>query len=440
MVFSSQQANVGKRRLWSASPASRGFLLTLVIALLVFSLTNLMLQQPWSGFVFQADDDVLSVVVSSDEAAPVKGVRFTDGSLHALPAWLLVEEPDFLDSREKYNALMAAQLPLLQEWRSNKARLVLDDGRELPIQLLPRKPSDIPFTFWLQLGFGLVAIGIGGSIWVFRPHQPATRLLLLTAIAFAAGTWSASIYSSRELLMEPSLFRLLSIINHGGALLFDGAMLALLWSYPRPLGKQSMVPVILLITLVLWLIDSLQLISYYSDGFYVWLLLIFLAAVACAIQQWRLSNQNPVSRMALRWLLFSYLLGSGAFVFLQILPLITGLGRPIPQSFSSGAFLIVYLGLAAGISRYRLFQLEHWWLAAWSWLFGGILLLMVDGILVWFLHAERWLTLSLSVGVAGWIYFPLRQWLVDRLLPNKSSGRRLQPSTIRVLPRLHGRF
>ena len=416
------------------SPATRGFALAFVLALLVLGLIRVMLQQPWAGFRFHAEGEVLMVTVVGAEPRPlaVAGLRTAAGQLRPLPASLAVEEPDFLDSVAQYNALMAEQARLLPEWRSNAARLVLQDGRELPVQLRARGPGDIPFAFWLQLAFGLVALAIASGIWVFRPQRREVNLLLLTAGGFAAGTWSASLYSARELLMEPSLFRALSILNHGGALLFDCAMLALLWSYPRPLGRQPVVAVSLGLWLLLWGLDSWQVTAYFSTGFYLWLLLIFLLAVACALQQWRLSRHDPVSRMALRWLLLSFLLGSGAFIALQVVPLMLGVTTPVPQSLSSGLFLIVYLGLAAGISRYRLFQLEHWWLAVWSWLFGGVLVLLADGALVWLLQAEGWLALSLAVGLAGWLYFPLRQWLVERLL-QRGSARQLQPGAVRRL-------
>ena len=416
------------------SPASRGFVLAFLLAVMVSALVSLMLRQPWAGFHFTAEGDTLRVSTTAmDQPAVVKGLRRADGGLQPLPAWLAVEEPDFLDHVSAYQALMQAQAPLLAEWRSGQARLVLGDGRELPVVMRTRGPGDIPVIFWLQLGFGLVALGIGCGIWVFRPRQRVVNLLLLTAAGFATGTWSASLYSSRELLMDPELFRLLSILNHGGALLFDCAMLALLWTYPRPLGRQPVAALSLLLGLLLWIADTRQLTERYSEGFYLWLLLIFLMAAGCAWGQWRLSHRDPVSRMALRWLLLSFLLGSGAFVALQVVPLMLGRTAPVPQSLSSGVFLIVYLGLAAGISRYRLFRLEHWWLAAWSWLFGGILVLLVDGIAVWFLRTDGWMALSLAVGVAGWLYFPLRQWLVERLLQRGSSTRQLQAGAIRRL-------
>lgn len=416
------------------SPASRGFVLAFVLALMVFGLIRVIVQQPWSGLRFHAEGEALMVTVAgADRAMAVTGLRSAAGSFYPLPASLVVEEPDFLDHVEKYNALMAAQAVLLPEWRSAGARLVLADGRELPLQMRVRGPTDIPFVFWLQLFFGLVALCIACGIWVFRPHQREVNLLLLTAVGFAAGTWSASIYSARELLMEPELFRALSVINHGGALLFDCAMLALLWSYPRPLGRQPVVAASLLLWLLLWGLDTWQLTARFSTGFYLWLMLVFLLAVGCALQQWRLSQRDPVSRMALRWLLLSFLLGSGAFVALQIVPLLMRVATPVPQSLSSGVFLIVYLGLAAGISRYRLFQLEHWWLAAWSWLFGGILVLLVDGVAVWWLRADSWMALSLAVGIAGWLYFPLRQWLLLRLLPRGNANRQLLAGAIRRL-------
>ncbi|MDP2227370.1 MAG: hypothetical protein Q8J78_07820 [Moraxellaceae bacterium] len=425
-------APAGRR--WEPAPRTLGIMAAVLIVIAALGLVQLMLAQPWAGFTFHAHGEVLRVAHPSlDKPADVRGLRTASGEEQPLPVWLAVEEPDFLGRYDAYNAFMAMQAPLLAEWQSGAARLLLADGRELPVTLQPRRLADIPAAFWLQLSFGFVALVIGAGIWVFRPQARDAALLLVTALAFATGTWTASVYSARELVMAPELFRPLSVLNHGGALLFDCSMLALLWSYPQPLGRQPVVRGAFLLFALLWLVDTLQLLDTFALGFYVWLLVIFLLATLCAWRQWRLSRADPVSRMALRWLILSFLIGSGAFVFLQVLPLLLGIQTPVSQSVMSGAFLIVYLGLAAGISRYRLFQLEQWWLVAWSGLFGGVLVLLLDGVLVWVLNAEGWVALGMAMAVAGWIYFPLRQWLVARLLNREGTVRHLPPGVVRRL-------
>ncbi|MFN3587706.1 MAG: hypothetical protein ACK4UT_09400, partial [Moraxellaceae bacterium] len=376
---------------WRArlTPARLSLLAALLLVLTLIALLQAARGLPWAGFRFQMQEQALLVQHAALEApAAVAGLRSGDGRVLPLPAWLAVEEPDFLVTHEAYNALLAAQAPLLAVWQSGDAALLLADGRELPVTPVARQLSDMSWTFWLQLFYGFTTLVVGVGIWVFRPLARDTSLQLLTAIGFAAGILSASLYSSRELLMAPALWRLLSVLNHGGALLFVFGMAALLWSYPRPLGRQPVVALCFVLFALCWLADTQQWFPSYAAGFYLVLLLAFLVSCLFGWQQWRQSSGDPVARMALRWLVLSFLLGSGVFAFLQVLPIVLGLATPISQAVVSGGFLIVYLGLAAGISRHRIFHLERWWLAAWGWLLGGLLVLVIDALVVWALHLE----------------------------------------------------
>jgi hypothetical protein len=77
--------------------------------------------------------------------------------------------------------------------------------------------------------------------------------------------------------------------------------------------------------------------------------------------------------------------------------------------------LLIYLGLAWGC-RYRLFNLDRWWFEALIWGLGGALVLLFDIALLW-LNASAGVALGTAVALAGWLYFPLRQWLWRRLSP-----------------------
>ena len=75
-----------------------------------------------------------------------------------------------------------------------------------------------------------------------------------------------------------------------------------------------------------------------------------------------------------------------------------------------------YVGLALGVSRYRLFNLDRWWFEALIWGLGGALVLLFDTALIW-LNTSAGVALGTAVAVAGWLYFPVRQWLWRRFNP-----------------------
>jgi len=421
--FASRYA--GPRNLSLLAAGACGFAL---IALVWLALSLPALTLDW-----RVDGDTLQV--RDAQGRWQQAVELHAGGRPPLPldATLAIEEPDFLPDWTAYNAFMQVQRSAHAAVSAGDASLRLADGSHLPLQFRDRQPGELPWDFWMQLLFGLVALGVGFGVWAFRPRTRETAILLVTALGYGAGIWSAAIYSTRDLLMPAELFRVASVINHGGALLFDCAMAALLWHYPRPLGTRD-IPVALAVTwALLWTADTLQLVHSLSLGFYLWLLLVFLLALAFALAQWRRADRDPVARAALQWLLLSFMIGSGTFVALQIVPRVFGSEALMPQSVLAGAFLIVYLGLAAGISRYRLFHLERWWRVTWSWLLGGVLVVIIDALLLWQLNLAGDVALAIALAIAGWLYFPLRQWLLERLLGLERVNTELRPAAVRAL-------
>jgi signal transduction histidine kinase len=69
----------------------------------------------------------------------------------------------------------------------------------------------------------------------------------------------------------------------------------------------------------------------------------------------------------------------------------------------------MFVGIALGITRYRLFELDRWWFQAWSWFLGGLAVILFDFALAAWLRLSQAGALGLSLALVGWVYFPLRQ-------------------------------
>jgi fluoride ion exporter CrcB/FEX len=94
---------------------------------------------------------------------------------------------------------------------------------------------------------GAGALLIGMFVLALRPADIATRLFALSGAMVTLAALSAAIYSSRELAIDGSSFRVLSALNHAGSLGFGMAMIALFLVYPRrlvPLRALWIVPAI----------------------------------------------------------------------------------------------------------------------------------------------------------------------------------------------------
>lgn len=355
-----------------------------------------------------------------------------DGALPAVPS-LLVEEPDTLPDYALYNAFLADQDRLATALHDNTLQVRLADGQEIGLDTRPAHLGDLPFLFWFQVFVGAAGVMTGAIVWTLAEKNRATLLYALTGLGYLIFAPTAAVYSTRELALDATTFRALSLANHFGALFFTASLTALLWHYPRTLGRFPAMALSYAAALIVWLLDYAQVFET-PMIFHFGVLGIFLTSFIFAGGQWLGTRGQPADRAALRWFLLSIYLATGLFAGTIIIPSALNLPLPAPQGVMFGAFLIMYWGLALGVVRYRLFRLEEWWYSIWSWFLSGVAVIVLDFLLIGALKLEAGMALSLAVAVVGWLYFPLRQWLWDRL--GRTPQRHMQDWLPAALPLL----
>jgi signal transduction histidine kinase len=89
---------------------------------------------------------------------------------------------------------------------------------------------------------------------------------------------------------------------------------------------------------------------------------------------------------------------------------------------------LVFLGFVPLVTRLKLFKLEVWWARAWLWFLGGVLVVLLDVLLVRWFAVYGGVALGVALALAGWLYFPMRQWLWQSL------SRSALPQTSDILP------
>lgn len=370
------------------------------------------------------DDIVPGTVVSQFVLA--------NGSLPATP-FLLTEEPDTLPDYNRYNQFLRDQERLTSALQTGFIKLQLADGQILDVSTRATTINDLPFLFWFQIFVGAAGVMTGAIVWTLGAKNKATLLYALTGVGYLIFAPTAAVYSTRELAMDADIFRALSIANHFGALFFTASLTALLWHYPKSLNRLPVASISYLAALIIWLLDTFQTFQT-PDIFHLGVLSIFLSSLIFAVAQWFRTKGQPAERAALRWFLLSIYLATGLFAGAIIIPAAFSLPLLAPQGVMFGAFLIMYLGLALGVVRYRLFRLEEWWYAIWSWLISGIAIIAVDFLLIGTLNLDSGMALTMSLAIIGWIYFPLRQWLWDKM--GRTPRRRMQDWLPAALPLL----
>ncbi len=379
---------------------------------------------PWLGLRLAAPVAGLGVqVLQVDPAGPSAGKIAAGEQLVAmgnpriaLEAGDMLEEPDALTTYAAYNAFMQRQSLLNHALEGPQLELRLEGGRDEVIAIGARRPvAALPWLFWYQIACGAIVFLAGVSVLAFRPRERVTIYYALTGLGLLLAAASAAVYSTRELAIDGDTLHLLSLLNQFGSLLFAGTFISILWYYPRPLHPFPFGPVFISGYLVCWLLNLFQVYETLDAGMRYPLFVGLALNLGMAYTQWRMSRSNPVHRAILKWFLMAWLSGTTVYLGLHTIPLLLKFETVISQSLGWGILVTVYLGVAFGITRYRLFNLDRWVVTGWFWFLGGVMVIAIDALLVSLLQFHDHLAMATALALAGWLYFPLRQRLWKKL-------------------------
>ncbi|MDK8874204.1 ATP-binding protein [Paracoccus sp. SSJ] len=338
----------------------------------------------------------------------------------------LIEEPDALASYAAMRAFFARQ-NAIAEALGMKPVAIETEHLSIPRrdEVLPpsqRPATSLPPAFWMQIGVGLAGFWIGAWIWALRRGEWATRFLLLAGAGLMISAFPAAVYSTRELALPGRLFSVLSTFNHIGALTFGVGMIGLFLVYPRRLVSPNWLAFPAVILGAWQVVDILQLADGPGLGFHLAVVLAMLAIVVLVAIQFKVTRGHPRDRAALAWLGLAVVVGAGAFVATVIAPNVLGIGAFVSQGEAFLFFLLVYVGVALGVARYRLFQLDEWAFRILFYVVGVLLLLVLDAILIVTIVDERAPAFALSLLIVALAWLPLRDMLARLVL------RRAEPS------------
>lgn len=426
-----------KSILWSGSHQNvqglsfRALFVAALLALVGSVLLTLSLASatPWLGLQLSVEPQAEHLIIERIyPGSPLYGrisagqnlqaLRLGNGDIFPLETQDLVEEPDFIIEYAELNRFFSRQQVITKALQQTRVELLID-SQWYTSGTLKRPLYSLHTMFWFQLFIGLFAALTGLAVWRFQRNSATTRLFALTGLAFMLITFSAAIYSSRELAMEGELIRNLARLNHFASMLMAPAFVGLLWYYPNRLHRLPLPPLLIAVYQIIWIADTAQWMPNTDWGIRIPMVTGLFMSLILAVLQWHRSRHQPIERTALKWFLFSIYLGGATFVSIIFIAMLLGFEPVIPQGYAFGIVVLMYLGVALGISRYRLFDLDRWWFGTWLWLLSGALVIVADLLLIYLLELRPALALGAALLVVGWLYFPLRQWLLRRLLPSR---------------------
>jgi len=349
--------------------------------------------------------------VGGDRAAPTLQASEI-GGLETPATQTAAREKDRLEGAFA-KALSARPLVLRLAEQDGTQRVVILDGRIRPLPSLGAE-------FWANLSFGLIAALIVGWVWALRPRELSTQLFAITGLSMLAFTFGWAVNASVELVMDQTLTVIAQRLNMMGAVAFGGAMIAFFLAYPK---RVTRLPLMLMAPLWVlgWALTPLLPgnPSTESMGQGITSIEMALIIVAIAVQAFA-SRKDPAAMAATRWLGLSVIVGAGAFIGNVAVPIALGMRPFLDPRFSLGFFVIIYVGMAVGLRRHRLFELDQWAFRILFYISAGAAMLALDGVLITALGTSPQAALGVSLLIVAFAYLPFRDALWRRTIGRKT--------------------
>ncbi|ODT82758.1 MAG: hypothetical protein ABS76_06795 [Pelagibacterium sp. SCN 64-44] len=376
---------------------------------------------PWLGMPLIPVQDVVvteRAALGLEQGALVEAISADNGTPVTVTALDLLAEPDGIATYAELNAFYARQDQLFALLEQPVLDLHLRDaaGQALIVPVEPelRPLWSLPASFWIQFATGITAALVSGWVWALRPRQLAPTMFAISGLGVLLVTLTSAYYAHRGLALPSQAYRLLLPVNHLGIFLFGASLISLFLIYPRRLVRKSwLLPVPLLLGVIL-LADITQTVIE-AEHYYVVTLAMTVAILGLIAVQYWATRHAPADRAVLGWLGLSVAFAVSIFSFLSLAPELLGLNSPLSQHYAAGAIVIIYVGLALGLRRYRLFELGEWAYRILYYTVGAFLLLALDAALIAGLNVELAPALAISLLLVGLLYLPLRDWLWQHL-------------------------
>lgn len=377
------------------SPTTILYIATVFVVMWVSLILLIATKQPYLGVVLSNNNQAVTI---ESIASPQLPQRLKNTSLLSissptkeieLQAIDLTIEPDSaMQSYQDYAHFLNRQDKIYQLLKHNdQVSLLLSNQERHDIPIASARPIlSLDASFWIQIFVGVTSWLITAAIFAFRTNTLVARYLLLSGFSTLLFTTFAAVYTTRELALDADLFQFLNDYNFLGGSLYIASFIALLLYYPRKIAP-AWLGVFVLAIYVIWFIA--QQVGVFTDMRFARRILVMIGlvcSIVLTIIHWRFSKRNPVERAALQWFLLSWILGISLFAVFILLPTLFGFDTSALQGYAFLLILMVYIGLALGILRYRLFELDVWWGRTILLLAAIIALLLIDIGLINILH------------------------------------------------------
>lgn len=406
-------------------------------------------RQPWIGVKFESAPEAPGLRVTSvAPAGPAQGrlnvgdhitaILDADGATLALNKRDITVTASAVRSYEELAEHLRRQDQIAQIVRRGAITFLTAQGAQITLATHGLRPwTDLPAVFWLQvLAMPAIAIAILSVLLLRQSGDLATRYFAVCIACFALLVAAHGVYSTRELGLSQPLYRILLAINLDATLILAlGAAPAFIWNYPAALGSQRVVFWMLGLSIVFALLHEMRMWPNLNIGFRGGLFMGAALQSLICIWQWRRARRRPAHRAVLKWLIVPWFGGLVLYYLLFFIPASAGHEVRAPQFFGWVLLLIVVLGLAFGLSRFRLYYLNQANLLVW---FADGLMVMSLAFALLQLGLMPFLAACLALTAAGALHGKIQEFVWARQGLRYAEFERVLRIVLTELGRCHG--
>lgn len=396
------------------------------------------LQEPSLGWRFAPDPqgegllayppgDAVKVARREDATHRVLAFRFTPAGenaspqQHALHPLVGVEAPSMLSRQDDLDRFFDEQAGLwsflkkAQHAPGSRTDMQTAQGDWLPVSVRERSWSELGWLYWVPLLCGIIPFVVGMGVCLARWESVGARFLGLASAMALMSLAEIAVVTGRLLLLPPWFAEAGQVFVRCTSLTAVWAFTLMMAAYPQPLPKLKIIIRLSgLFLLVLLLLNIVQWPANQALRYKLWLVAASGGLIALAIRQALVTRRDPVQAAAARWLAASAVVSFSVVIYAFVISLVYDV-QVISNSYRWLSIPLLYIGLVFSVGRSNLFELERWWVPLCMWYLGGTLVVMLDLALVALLRINATAAATVALLLIGWLYFPLRQWLLGRL-------------------------
>jgi two-component system, NarL family, sensor histidine kinase DevS len=299
-----------------------------------------------------------------------------------------------------------------------------DQGVERTVRLGVRSRvlADIGVSSWGLILVSLVAALVSGWVWSLRTRETATRLFAVNGASFMVCFLIQAIFKAAGPGHDPRLLEVLYLVNELSNQIFFLSLAALFLLYPVRLvagWRVWILPAVFFVYTALVVIMPGR-IATLSLGF---TLLELLATIGLIGMQWWATRRRPGDRAALTWLALSVLVGAGLWVMALLVAEHVGATGVLSEVYVVALFFPFYLGLAMGVARFCLVELQDWAFRILFFVMAALLFAAIDVALITGAGMAGGTALAIAVLAVAFLYLPLRDLIWRRLFQRKRMSR-----------------